>query len=127
MNTSKKIIAVVGATGAQGGGVVKALAERGTFRVRALTRDPSKAERLIRQPPYTVAELEQMAQGDMIVTLEDFLRRRTELAMVHDIEAMGDARGLWRACEVLFGDAAEERWREYFGQPPPGQVEASVA
>ncbi|MCA9661234.1 MAG: NmrA/HSCARG family protein [Myxococcales bacterium] len=46
MNTSKKIIAVVGATGAQGGGVVKALAERGTFRVRALTRDPSKAEGL---------------------------------------------------------------------------------
>ncbi|MEZ4383228.1 MAG: NmrA family NAD(P)-binding protein [Nannocystaceae bacterium] len=43
MNTAKKIIAVVGATGAQGGGVVKALAERGEFRVRALTRDPSAA------------------------------------------------------------------------------------
>lgn len=87
-----------------------------------IRRDPSKAERLIRQPPYTVAELEQMAQGDMIVTLEDFLRRRTELAMVHDVEAMADARGLWRACGVLFGEAAEQRWRAYFDQPPPGSA-----
>ena len=38
----KKIIAVVGATGAQGGGLVRAiLADRnGEFRVRALTRNP---------------------------------------------------------------------------------------
>lgn len=41
--TDKKIIAVVGATGAQGGGLVRAiLADRsGPFRARALTRDPS--------------------------------------------------------------------------------------
>ncbi len=35
-----KIIAVVGATGAQGGSVVDALLARGAFRVRALTRRP---------------------------------------------------------------------------------------
>ena len=43
---STKIIAVIGATGAQGGGVVRALRERGEFRVRALTRNPGKAEGL---------------------------------------------------------------------------------
>jgi len=37
---SKKIIAVVGGTGAQGGGLVEALLERGQFAVRVLTRDP---------------------------------------------------------------------------------------
>ena len=37
--TDKKLIAVVGATGAQGGGLVRALARDGTFAVRALTRD----------------------------------------------------------------------------------------
>lgn len=37
---SKPIIAVVGATGSQGGGVVDALLTRGRFAVRALTRDP---------------------------------------------------------------------------------------
>ena len=43
---STKVIAVIGATGAQGGGVVQALTERGEFRVRALTRNPNKAEGL---------------------------------------------------------------------------------
>ena len=38
--SSKKIIAVTGATGAQGGSVAKFLLEDGTFAVRALTRNP---------------------------------------------------------------------------------------
>ncbi|MFT5682276.1 MAG: hypothetical protein ACI8RZ_003194 [Myxococcota bacterium] len=38
---SKPIIAVVGGTGAQGGGVVNALLERGRFAVRVLTRNPA--------------------------------------------------------------------------------------
>jgi uncharacterized protein YbjT (DUF2867 family) len=37
-----KLIAVVGATGQQGGAVVRALQARGQFKVRALTRDPDK-------------------------------------------------------------------------------------
>jgi uncharacterized protein YbjT (DUF2867 family) len=36
----KKIIAVVGATGSQGKGVVNALVKEGTFKVRAITRNP---------------------------------------------------------------------------------------
>jgi uncharacterized protein YbjT (DUF2867 family) len=36
---SKKIIAVIGATGKQGGGAVDALLKDGTFAVRAVTRD----------------------------------------------------------------------------------------
>lgn len=42
--TSSKIIAVFGATGAQGGSVVAALKRRGGFVVRALTRDPQTYE-----------------------------------------------------------------------------------
>jgi uncharacterized protein YbjT (DUF2867 family) len=37
-----KIIAVIGATGSQGKGVVNSLIEEGTFRVRAITRNPDK-------------------------------------------------------------------------------------
>ncbi|MBO0678892.1 NmrA/HSCARG family protein [Mycolicibacterium sp. S2-37] len=40
----KKTIAVVGATGSQGGGLVRALLEDGGFGVRALTRDPSSGK-----------------------------------------------------------------------------------
>src|ERR1700761_3046667 len=42
MSNSKKLIAVVGATGQQGGAVVRALQASGQFRVRALTRHPDK-------------------------------------------------------------------------------------
>ena len=46
MSNIKKLIAVVGATGQQGGGVVRALQASGQFRVRALTRDPAKHPQL---------------------------------------------------------------------------------
>jgi uncharacterized protein YbjT (DUF2867 family) len=40
--TGKKLIAVVGATGQQGGAVVRALQASNQFKVRALTRNPAK-------------------------------------------------------------------------------------
>ena len=43
---SKKLIAVVGATGQQGGGVVRALQASSQFKVRALSRDPGKHQNL---------------------------------------------------------------------------------
>jgi hypothetical protein len=45
-NNEKKLIAVIGATGQQGGGVVRALQASGQFKVRALSRDPSKHREL---------------------------------------------------------------------------------
>src|SRR6202140_2053769 len=41
-SNSKKLIAVIGATGQQGGAVVRALQAQGQFKVRALTRHPDK-------------------------------------------------------------------------------------
>jgi uncharacterized protein YbjT (DUF2867 family) len=40
MSEDRPIIAVIGASGSQGGSVVRALVDRGAFRVRALTRHP---------------------------------------------------------------------------------------
>src|SRR3989475_9502560 len=42
----EKLIAVIGATGQQGGGVVRALQASGQFKVRALTRNPDKHREL---------------------------------------------------------------------------------
>jgi uncharacterized protein YbjT (DUF2867 family) len=42
MSNNKKLIAVVGATGHQGGAVVRALQASGKFKVRALTRNPAQ-------------------------------------------------------------------------------------
>ena len=57
--TEKKIIAIVGATGAQGGGLVRAIVEdaSGEFAARAITRDPysEKARRLAEMGAEVVA------------------------------------------------------------------------
>ena len=44
--TNKKVIAVVGATGQQGGAVVRALQAGNQFKIRALTRNPAKHREL---------------------------------------------------------------------------------
>jgi uncharacterized protein YbjT (DUF2867 family) len=46
MSETKKLIAVVGASGHQGGAVVRALQASGQFKVRALTRNPAKHSQL---------------------------------------------------------------------------------
>ncbi len=46
LSNNKKLIAVIGATGQQGGGVVRALQASSQFRVRALSRDPGKHREL---------------------------------------------------------------------------------
>ena len=46
MSNTQKLIAVVGATGHQGGAVVRALQASGQFKVRALTRHPDKHPQL---------------------------------------------------------------------------------
>ena len=46
MSDTNKLIAVVGATGHQGGAVVRALNASGQFKVRALTRNPAKHAQL---------------------------------------------------------------------------------
>jgi uncharacterized protein YbjT (DUF2867 family) len=45
-SNDKKLIAVIGATGQQGGGVVRAVQASGQFKVRALTRNPDKHREL---------------------------------------------------------------------------------
>ena len=46
LSNNKKLIAVIAATGQQGGGVLRALQASGEFKVRALTRNPDKRRQL---------------------------------------------------------------------------------
>ena len=73
--TNKKLIAVVGATGQQGGAVVRALQAGAQFKVRALTRNPAKHSELadeviqadLNRPEALTAAFEE-AHGVFLVT-----------------------------------------------------------
>ena len=81
-----------------------------------IRKDPEMAEPLIEGTDYIRCELSQAARREMIVTLEDFLRRRSKLALVARHEDLRNSQGLKDACEILFGENAPERWEEYFGK-----------
>ena len=75
MPSTNNTIAVVGATGEQGGGVVRALQARGQFRVRALTRRPDQhaglAEEVVAADlnrPETLTDAFAGAYGAFVVT-----------------------------------------------------------
>ena len=80
MSNTQKLIAVVGATGQQGGAVVRALQASGKFRVRALTRNPAKLLKL----------------GDEVV-LADFNRPETLKAAFAGAQGVFVVTNSWEA------------------------------
>jgi len=81
-----------------------------------IRENPDMAEPLIEGTDYIRCELTQATRREMIVTLEDFLRRRSKLALVARHEDLKQSQGIKDACEILFGEEAPERWSEYFGE-----------
>src|SRR6266404_480201 len=74
-SNNKKLIAVIGATGQQGGGVLRALQASGQFKVRALTRNPDKHRELAEEvveadvdKPETLKAAFEGAHGVFLVT-----------------------------------------------------------
>jgi uncharacterized protein YbjT (DUF2867 family) len=75
LSNDSKVIAVIGATGRQGGGVVRALQANGQFKVRALTRNPGKHRELAEEVveadldrPETLKAAFEGAHGVFLVT-----------------------------------------------------------
>lgn len=59
-------------------------------------------------------QIQHMAETEMIVHLEDFLRRRTMLELTMGREALRSDPGLMDAAALLFGDRAEAEYTCYF-------------
>jgi alpha-glycerophosphate oxidase/glycerol-3-phosphate dehydrogenase len=78
-----------------------------------IREDPGVAKLLIENAEYTRCEIELAARREMIVKLEDFMRRRSKIELVIRNEHIASAPGLREACEILFGDDADMRLREY--------------
>jgi len=81
--------------------------------LEAIREDPRSAELLIENTEYLRCEIEQAARREMITKLEDFLRRRSKIALVVRREDFIDVPGLKEACQILFADQADARLREY--------------
>lgn len=80
----------------------------------AIREDPREAEVLIKGTDYLRCEIELARRQEMIVKLEDFLRRRSKIALVVPRKTIRNADGLMDACRILFGDQAQARYDEYF-------------
>jgi glycerol-3-phosphate dehydrogenase len=81
----------------------------------AIRRDRRAAEPVLVGCEYLRCELELAARREMVVRLEDFLRRRTEVAQVVRHDVLRRDPGLGEACRLLFGEAAAARRADYFG------------
>lgn len=79
-------------------------------RIRA---DAREAKLLIKNAEYTRCEIDLAARREMIVKLEDFMRRRSKIEEVVRREEIVNAPGLLEACEILFGADAQARLDEY--------------
>src|SRR5436190_15379874 len=104
-SNSKQLIAVIGATGQQGGAVVRALQAQGQFRVRALNRNPAKhrglADEVVEADldrPETLKAAFEGAHGVFLVT--NFWEQGTdelkqESAVVRAAKAAGVKHFVW--------------------------------
>jgi glycerol-3-phosphate dehydrogenase len=76
--------------------------------------DARNAEVLIENAEYIRCEIEQAARREMVAKLDDFLRRRSKISLVVSRDKLRQAAGLKEACEILFGEEAEQKLEEYF-------------
>ncbi|MEM1191238.1 MAG: glycerol-3-phosphate dehydrogenase/oxidase [Pseudomonadota bacterium] len=78
-----------------------------------IREDAGSVELLIEHAEYTRCEIELTARREMVVRLEDFMRRRSKIEQVVRREDLETAPGLREACAILFGDQAPERLEQY--------------
>lgn len=79
-----------------------------------IRQDPRNAEVLIENAEYLRCEIEQAARREMITKLDDFLRRRSKIALVVSQDKLRESAGLREACRILFAEQADEKFAEYF-------------
>lgn len=89
--------------------------------LEAIRSDESMAEDIMENADYLRVELHLAAGTEMITHLEDFLRRRSKIALVVRSGVIRESKGLLEACEILFGDRAQAEIDRYFDAEPSVQ------
>jgi len=86
--------------------------------LEAIRADPAMGEDIMGSADYLRAELHNAAEQEMIVKLDDFMRRRSKIDLVVPDDEIRSSPGLYEVAEILFGDEAERRLTEYFAEKP---------
>lgn len=76
--------------------------------LEAIRRDARAADPVLPGADHLRCEVELMAEREMVVELEDFLRRRTSIAQSIRREELARAPALREICRALFGERADE-------------------
>ena len=82
--------------------------------LEAIRADPAMGEDIMGSADYLRAELFTAAEHEMIVRLDDFMRRRSKIDLVVSDADVASSPGLREVAEILFGDDAQRRLDEYF-------------
>ena len=85
----------------------------------AIEDDPVLGEPVLGQGDLLRAELGVMAEREMVVTLTDFLRRRTKLSLIVRRSELADDPGMPLVATALFGSDGPRRLDEAFGPAVP--------
>lgn len=80
----------------------------------AIEKEPAMADTLIEGSGIRRCEIDYLARHELVVKLEDYLRRRSKLELLVTRDALKRSKGLYEACEKLFGDQAQAKYDEYF-------------
>jgi glycerol-3-phosphate dehydrogenase len=81
--------------------------------LEAIRADPRMGEDVMGSTDYLRIELHNAAEHEMVVTLDDFMRRRSKIDLVVRDEDIVGSAGLREVAEILFGDDAERRLAAY--------------
>lgn len=92
--------------------------------LEVVRREPALAAPLVEGADTLRCEVEAAARDELVVRLEDFLRRRTSLSQVVRVDALRQSAAIRAACHTLFGDSAEDRWAEWLATTDPGRGDA---
>ena len=80
--------------------------------------NPEMGKDIMENADYLRVELHVAAGTEMITKLEDFMRRRSKISQVVPEDVVRESAGVREVAEILFGDEADERLVEYFGEVP---------
>ena len=83
-----------------------------------IREDPTMAKDVLDSSDYLRVELHNTASTEMVVKLDDFLRRRSKISLITRDEDVRSAKGLQEVADILFGSEANNKLEEHFGTVP---------